>query len=100
MGIEYEVVWNGTLDRNEACFSLIAPRETKPGETWVAPNRLYNKTGIYSKKAKGETDGTKLPGIDGHDDASVGSVEAGSGRVERGNSADQGTSERSSRETE
>lgn len=49
---EYIVVWNGHLDRNEECPSLIGPRETLPDDTWVAPKRLYTKSGMYAKKDK------------------------------------------------
>jgi hypothetical protein len=44
-GVEYEIVWAGGE-------GLTADRETKPGDTWTPPPRLYNKTGKYSKKKK------------------------------------------------
>ena len=43
--IEFVVVWSGG-------DGLIPDRTTKTTEFWVPPNRLYNKTGQYKKKAK------------------------------------------------
>lgn len=46
----FEVVWSGELARLGLGLDLVGDRATKPNEEWIAPARLYNKTGKYSKK--------------------------------------------------
>ena len=44
-GVEFEVIWNGEE-------GLIPARDTKPGEFWKPPNRLYNKRGTHTSEVK------------------------------------------------
>lgn len=44
-GVDYEVLWCGGE-------GLVPDRQTKVGDTWRPPPRLYNKTGKHSKKNK------------------------------------------------
>lgn len=45
-GVELEVIWSGG--------ELLPPRDSKPSDTWVAPRRAWNRTGIYAAKGKEE----------------------------------------------
>lgn len=48
---EFEVVWSGTMSRNGDGLILVGPRETKTSGK-KEPNRIYNKTGKHTAKAK------------------------------------------------
>lgn len=49
MNEEFEVVWNGTMDKEGTCPSLVEDRVSKPSEFWEPPKRLYNKKSEFWK---------------------------------------------------
>jgi hypothetical protein len=62
--VEFEVVWNGTMDREgTAKISLVPDRPTKMTDFWVAPHRIYNKKSEFWKlpRKKDKVDKAKAP---------------------------------------